>query len=409
VPWAVEQQSGSWGTPAPVGLPGNAAPSDQAAAIGALSCPAAGACVGVGVYSEGTDENSLMALSQVGTGWNATPVAPPPNYVNDTADEFDFSLSASAVSCPATNACTAVGGYPTTNGVGNTAAVDPMAFTQTGSGTWGQANSIALPSTIADSEDAEMNGVSCVEAGYCTAVGSVLLPSGPDAGTYIPLAATSVATLAASTTSLPATGVGAKYSQQLVAAGGAGQYSWSVTSGALPAGLSLSSAGVISGTPSAGGAQTFTATVTDPGPPSQTATEQLTISVARAARVTRVKATVKGSTVKVSAVCGGVAGQTCRGKISISAVEHLLGGRLTAVTARAGRRRRTRTIVLATHSYSVTAGSRTTVVLKLSKSGIRLLTKMHRLPVRVALTAKGLKKPQATVKATLRAPKPRRI
>src|SRR5579862_535535 len=44
---------------------------------------------------------------------------------------------------------------------------------------------------------------------------------------------------------LPAAAVGSAYSQQLVATGGAGGYTWAVTAGALPAGLALSSAGLL--------------------------------------------------------------------------------------------------------------------------------------------------------------------
>jgi regulation of enolase protein 1 (concanavalin A-like superfamily) len=53
--------------------------------------------------------------------------------------------------------------------------------------------------------------------------------------------------------------------QTLVASGGTPPYSWSVTAGSLPPGLSLSAAGTISGTPSssAGSPYGFTATVTD--------------------------------------------------------------------------------------------------------------------------------------------------
>ena len=53
------------------------------------------------------------------------------------------------------------------------------------------------------------------------------------------------------------------YSQQLSATGGAAPYTWSLTAGALPTGLSLSSAGLISGTPTVGGSFTFTVTVRD--------------------------------------------------------------------------------------------------------------------------------------------------
>jgi len=49
--------------------------------------------------------------------------------------------------------------------------------------------------------------------------------------------------------SLPPAIAGNAYSHTLQAAGGSGSYTWRVASGALPSGLSLSSAGVITGTP----------------------------------------------------------------------------------------------------------------------------------------------------------------
>ena len=52
---------------------------------------------------------------------------------------------------------------------------------------------------------------------------------------------------------LPPAMAGAAYSHVLQAAGGSSPYSWSIASGSLPAGLALSSAGVITGTPSASG------------------------------------------------------------------------------------------------------------------------------------------------------------
>ena len=65
------------------------------------------------------------------------------------------------------------------------------------------------------------------------------------------------------TTSLPDTVVGIAYSVTLEAAGGNGDYTWSVLSGSLPAGLTLSATGTISGTPTAIGNFTFTVNVTD--------------------------------------------------------------------------------------------------------------------------------------------------
>jgi len=65
------------------------------------------------------------------------------------------------------------------------------------------------------------------------------------------------------TTSVPDRIVGSAYSATLGAAGGNGSYTWSVLSGSLPGGLSLSTAGIISGTPTTAGDFTFTVKVTD--------------------------------------------------------------------------------------------------------------------------------------------------
>jgi hypothetical protein len=65
------------------------------------------------------------------------------------------------------------------------------------------------------------------------------------------------------TTSLPNGQVGTAYSQNLAASSGTPPYTWSISAGALPAGLSLSPAGQISGTPTAAGAANFTIHVID--------------------------------------------------------------------------------------------------------------------------------------------------
>ncbi len=61
----------------------------------------------------------------------------------------------------------------------------------------------------------------------------------------------------------PGGAVGVAYSQPLIAAMGTQPYSFALTSGALPPGLSLSTTGVVSGTPTTTGTSTFTVQVTD--------------------------------------------------------------------------------------------------------------------------------------------------
>ncbi len=65
------------------------------------------------------------------------------------------------------------------------------------------------------------------------------------------------------TTTLPAGTVGAAYSATLAASGGVPPYTYAVATGTLPAGIALSSAGVLSGTPTAPGTSSLGITVTD--------------------------------------------------------------------------------------------------------------------------------------------------
>jgi len=71
--------------------------------------------------------------------------------------------------------------------------------------------------------------------------------------------------------------LGQSYSQSLTATGGFPPYTWALVSGALPAGLSISPTGVISGTPEADGASTFSLKVTDTAGGSVTQTFSISV------------------------------------------------------------------------------------------------------------------------------------
>jgi plastocyanin len=85
---------------------------------------------------------------------------------------------------------------------------------------------------------------------------------------------------AVKTSSLPTGTIGIAYSTTLKAAGGFSPLTWTISSGALPAGLKLSTGGRISGMPSASGTATFTVKVTDSSSPALTATKTLSLQVA---------------------------------------------------------------------------------------------------------------------------------
>ena len=87
------------------------------------------------------------------------------------------------------------------------------------------------------------------------------------------------------TTSLSDGTVNEAYSATLQATGGTPSYSWAITAGVLPDGVSLDQfTGVISGTPTTVETKNFTVTVTDAANPSATDSQDLSIAIAAAAQ-----------------------------------------------------------------------------------------------------------------------------
>lgn len=122
-----------------------------------------------------------------------------------------------------------------------------------------------------------------------------------------------VSSMSITTASLPAATVGIAYSQTLAVAGGTSPYTWSVSVGALPAGLNLNSAtGVISGTPTTSGTSTFTVSVSDSSATVNTATAQFSITVsAMTVTTTSLPAATVGTAYNQTlAVAGGTAPYT---------------------------------------------------------------------------------------------------
>jgi len=119
--------------------------------------------------------------------------------------------------------------------------------------------------------------------------------------------------LQVTTTSLPSGTVGWPYSASLAATAGKAPYEWQVTAGSLPTGLTLSTGGTLSGTPThAADSTDFTATATDSLGTPYTATGDLSVSVAKAATISGVRVThaTVSATVAASAPGGGSPGGT---------------------------------------------------------------------------------------------------
>jgi hypothetical protein len=146
----------------------------------------------------------------------------------------NWTLANSGVACP--TACGALSN-PTNNGSQGNG--DTATITYTAPATPPTPNSVTITATSVENPSS----------------------SGSDSFT---IAAAATGLLTVQTFSLPQGTVGVAYpSTTLQATGGISPYTWLVDSGSWPAGLSLSSAGVVSGTPTAAGTFNFDVTVQD--------------------------------------------------------------------------------------------------------------------------------------------------
>jgi len=126
-------------------------------------------------------------------------------------------------------------------------------------------------------------------------------------------AATPQSALTVTTASLSAGTVGSAYSATLQVTGGAAPYTWSLSTGTLPAGLGLAaSTGMISGVPTSAASSSFTVKATDSA--NNVATKQLSISVAAA--------TPQVLTITGSILAGATSGA------AYSSTDHAAGGTL---------------------------------------------------------------------------------
>lgn len=120
---------------------------------------------------------------------------------------------------------------------------------------------------------------------------SIITPTGPGTFTYTltcggsesGFVTVTVAPLAITTTTLPNATSGSAYQQTLALTSGLSPFTWSVIGGSLPSGLSLSTSGTISGTPTLPGTYNFAVQVSDGESPVAAANAALTLTVVSSA------------------------------------------------------------------------------------------------------------------------------
>lgn len=212
-----------------------------------------------------------------------------------------------------------------------------------------------------------------------------------------------VARLRVTSKVLPEAAIGKPYTSSLTASGGTGSFTWALSAGTLPAGLSLTAAtGDITGTPTALGKSSLTVHVADAGPPTQFATKVVTIEVVKPLAVDTSSlpgGTVGGSYAGSLAAVGGTPPYTWSigpgtGNLPSGLTLNPATGAITGVPTSGG----TSTFVVqvadaAAPSQSSTESLSITVVSPLSLTTLTLPTAVLNAPYSANLTAFGGSQP----------------
>ena len=131
----------------------------------------------------------------------------------------------------------------------------------TGSGRVFSISSGSLPAGLTMSSAGVISGTPTGNGAFSFTVS--VIDDGGNTGSRAYTLNIGAAILTVNPATLPNATLSTPYNQTVIASGGTGPYTFSISSGALPTGLSLASNGNITGTPSAAGAYTFTVRAID--------------------------------------------------------------------------------------------------------------------------------------------------
>jgi hypothetical protein len=223
---------------------------------------------------------SMLGQPATSGSFNFTVQATSSNPTQTAQQSFTINvnppLTITTVSLPAATLNTA---YPATQ-LTATGARPPYTWVSIGN---------PLPVGMALSLSGVLSGTPSVPGNYTIAVQASDTTDGtiPTQTAARALGLTVSAALTVTTSTLPNGAVGISYQQTLTAAAGVPPYTWSLASGSLPDGLSLSTDGIISGSPTTANTFSFAVGVTDSASPAQTATpKNLSITIQGAIAIT---------------------------------------------------------------------------------------------------------------------------
>jgi hypothetical protein len=292
-----------------VGTPVSVGPASlPAGTVGSAYSQSVTASGGTGPYTYAVTSGPLPAGLSLNTASGAitgTPTASGTSIFSITATD---SIGASGLRAYTVTINPAITVSPVSlaNGTVGTALSQTVSASGGNGGPYTYSVTGSLPAGLS------LNGASGVISGTPSGAGSssfsIVATDGDGATGSRSYTVTVNAAVVITTPSLPVATVGTPYSQTVAAAGGTGSYTFAVTSGALPAGLSLNGAGLISGTPSTAGSSTVTITATDGNSATGSQSYTLTVNPVLALNPTSLPAGTVGSAYSQSVTASGGTG-----------------------------------------------------------------------------------------------------
>lgn len=204
---------------------------------------------GTGAISGTPTASGSFAFSVTATDTGATGTGAP----FTVAANYTLTIAAPTITVTPTALPAAIAGQTYSAALTGSGAVGPYGFTLTGG---------ALPTGLTLAANGQITGTPTASGNFAFTV--QVRDANGQTGTANLTLTVGVPVLTVTPTTLPAAAQGLAYNQTLTASGGVAPYSFAVSSGTLPAGLTLNTvSGVISGTPTASGSANFAITVTD--------------------------------------------------------------------------------------------------------------------------------------------------
>ena len=317
--------------------------NSQNASLQILSNDPVNGTYNIPITGVGIIQTYVMTITFAGTGSGVVAVSPAPPGINCSANcSQSFNSGTTVTLLPSANSGSSFAGWGGCDSVNGSTCTDTMNSIKSVTATFNSTLSISTASLPAGTTGTAYNQTLAATGGmtpYTWSVTSGSLPVGislnasTGAVTGIPtVSGTSsftvqvtdannvkitkalsivinAGTLTITTASLPDSYVSSSYSQTLTASGGSTPFTWSISSGTLPAGLSLNAtSGGITGTPTTSGTKTFTVQVKDSG--ARTATKSLSIAVDAALAISTTSLSAGYVGVAYSQALTGTGGKT---------------------------------------------------------------------------------------------------